>query len=215
MLPIIPIRTSIYPGLLISDEWVHVIKDEPAYSTMAITEEVFLSLCNISSTDDLMHYQHEHLEQRFIIAESGYIAQDEYFAKAFREMETLKATNGLVALYDSLPESIAGPLEREYEIALYINNHDCLQEVLGYDIMDVADTCVGVKTEHIYQDDYYAVNLIRDLYNALDSLGCQLQRTYLKAEPYQTIVAAMWGYGFFRHSQETTYKKCEKPGCKN
>ena len=220
MLFSIPIQVNVYPGLLISDGYVRIFSGETAYATLTMTEEMFLRLCSISSAKELQQYQQEHPEQRFIVAESGFVTQDKYFAKAFQELELIKATGGLLALH----EAFLGQDTYNRELALYINSHEYLQKILGSDVMCGADEYMYLvgNQNHQYDEDEFvteryssAAGFQRSLLDALDTLQHKLEKNYMSAEPCLTVPAAMWEHAYFRYQQGVMFKKCEKPGCEN
>lgn len=218
MLHSIPIQVNEYPGLLIADGFVHVLSNETAFATQNMTEEMFLRLISISSVNELQQYQKEHLEQRFIVAESGFVIQEKYFTKAFQELELIKATGGLWALHEAFLEQDT----YNRELAVYLNSHECLQEILGSDVLRGADEymyLVGNRNSQYDEDDSMnerypsAAGFHRSLSDALDTLQYKLEKKYMSAEPCLTVIEAMWEYAYFRYKQEVRFKKCEKPGC--
>ena len=217
----IPIQVNLYPGLLISDGYVHVFNGETAFASLTMTEEIFLPLYSISSAKDLQQYQQVHLEQRFIVAENGFVEQDKYFAKAFQELELIKATGDLLALH----EAFFGQDTYNCELAVYINSHEYLQKILGSDVMCGADEYMYLigKQNHQHdeddEDDFVteryssAAGFQRSLLYALETLKHKLEKNYMSAEPCLTVTAAMWEYAYFRYQQGVMFKKCKKPGC--
>ena len=222
MLPNIPIQMNIYPGLLFLDQYVHVLKNETVAGTLLMTEDLFLQLCSICSAEDLARYQQAHLEQRFILVKSGLIAKEEYFEQAWEEIALIKAIDELLEKHNASFRKSTSEYDRE--LAAYINNHSCLQKILGFDIMGAADLYMDLirNPDHYQLDDDFATEryssaagLQQSLFRIFDTLNGKLKQDYLSIEPCVTLVAAMWRYGYFRYQQGTIFKRCEKAGCKN
>lgn len=221
MLPDIQIQVNIYPDLLTQDEYVHVLKNEAAIGTMEMTEDRFLQLCAISSENDAAHYQQEHTEQRFIIEGRGLVPKEFYFEQAWKGIAAIKATNELLAKH----KTYIGKDTNEYncEVAAFMNDHDCLQSVLGSDLMRAAWLYIDLaQNPDCYQlDDDFATeryssvaDLHRSLFSALDRLDGKLKQDCLSLEPCATLTEAMWRYGYLRFDHNVSYRKCGKAGCK-
>ena len=211
-MPILPVLFKTYQGLVFNQEYIQSVENEVSISTLEMTEDLFLALCAISSADDAKHYLTEHPGHRFFTDINRLIPPGKYYEHVFQLVNGIKATYGLWQLY----AANEGKNEDAYidVVASYVVAH---REGLKGIISDYR-----IKTAEQYKSDGYESDTYELLASSLSlidneitSLVDSLKEQYLLLDPCDTVIDAMWKYGYKRiFINCVEYRQCKKAGCK-